>query len=133
MFRDQNSGQDSNTQIGNKCFETVEEFKYLETTLTNKNSIYKEIKNRLKSKNACYHSAQNFLSSSLLSKNVKITIYSIITLPIVLYGCETWSHTLREQRHNKMLYALYSSPDIIGVIKSRKLRCAGHVAGMGER
>jgi len=50
----------------------VEEFKYLGTTLTYKNSIQEEIKSRLKSGNACYHSVQNHLSSSLLSKNLKV-------------------------------------------------------------
>jgi hypothetical protein len=57
--------------------------------------IHKEIKSRLKSGNACYHSVQNRLSSSLLSKNLKIKIYRTIILPVVLYGCETWSHKLR--------------------------------------
>ena len=75
----------------------VEEFKYLGTTLTNQNSIQEEIKSRLKSGNACYHSVQNLLSSNLLSKNLKIKIYRTIILPIVLYGCETWSLTLREE------------------------------------
>jgi hypothetical protein len=50
----------------------VEEFRYLETTLTNQNSVQEEIKSRLKSVNACYHVVQNLLSSSLLSKNLKI-------------------------------------------------------------
>jgi hypothetical protein len=40
---------------------------------------------------ACYHSVQNILSSRLLSKNIKVKIYKIIILPVVLYGCETWS------------------------------------------
>jgi hypothetical protein len=74
MSRDQNAGQNGNIQICNKPFETVEQFKYLGTTLTNQNSIHKEIKSRLKLGNACYHSEQNLLSSSLLSKNVKIKI-----------------------------------------------------------
>ena len=52
----------------------VEEFKYLVTTLTNKNSIQEEIKSRLKAGNACYQSVQNLLSSSLLFKNLKIKI-----------------------------------------------------------
>jgi hypothetical protein len=59
MSRDQNAGQNGYTQIGNKSFETVEQFKYLGTTLTNKNSIHEEIKSRLKWGNACYHSMQN--------------------------------------------------------------------------
>jgi len=48
--------------------------------------------------NACYHSVQNLLSSRLLSKNLKIKIYRTINLPVVLYGCESWSPTLREER-----------------------------------
>ena len=64
-------------------------------TVTNQNSVQEEIKSRLKSGNACYHSMQNLLSL-LLSKNLKIKIYRTIILP-VLYGCETWSLTLREE------------------------------------
>jgi hypothetical protein len=75
----------------------VEEFKYLGTTLTNQNSIQEEVKSRLKLGNTCYYSAQNILSSSLLSKNLKIKIYISIILPVVLYGCETWSLTMREE------------------------------------
>ena len=68
------------------------------TTLTNQNSTPEEIKSRLRSGNACYYSVQNLLSSRLLSKNLKIKIYRTIILPVVLYGCETWSLTLREER-----------------------------------
>ena len=57
-----------------------------------------KIHSRLKSGNACYYSVQNLLSSSSLSKNLKIKIYRTIILPVVLYGCETWSLTLREER-----------------------------------
>jgi len=72
----------------------VEEFKYLGTTLTNQNAIVEEIKSTLRSRSACYHSVQNLLSSRLLSKNLKIKIYRTIILPVVLYGCETWSFKL---------------------------------------
>ena len=58
----------------NSYFERVEDFKYLETTLKNQNSIQEEIKSRVKSVNACYHSVQNLLSPSLLPKNLKIKI-----------------------------------------------------------
>jgi len=62
------------------------------------NSIREKIKSRLKSGNACYHSVQCLLSSSLLSKNVKIKIRKTKILPVVLYGCDSWSLTLREER-----------------------------------
>jgi len=60
--------------------------------------IHEGIKSRLKLGNVCYYSVQNLLSSSLLSKNLKIKIYRTIILTVVLYGCETWSLTLREKR-----------------------------------
>jgi hypothetical protein len=50
-------------------------------------SLTLSVKSRLKSGNACYHSVQDFLSSSLLSRNTKINIYRIIILPVVMYGC----------------------------------------------
>jgi hypothetical protein len=73
----------------------VEQFKYLGTTVTVQNWIHEEIK-RLNSDDACYHSMHNLLSPRLPSKNVKISIYKTIILPLVLYGSETWSLTFRK-------------------------------------
>jgi hypothetical protein len=70
--------------------------KYLETTLTNQNSVQEEIKSRMKSGNACYHSVQNLLSYSLRYKNSKSKIYRTRILYVVVYGCETLSFTMRE-------------------------------------
>jgi hypothetical protein len=81
----------------NSSFERGEEFKYLGTTITHKNSIHEEIKSRLKLGNARCHSVQHRLSSCLTSKKLKIKIYRTIILPVVVYGCETWSLTLREK------------------------------------
>jgi hypothetical protein len=61
---------------------------------------------------ACYHSVQNLLSSRLLSKNVKMRVYKTIILSMVLYGCETWSLTLRAEHRlrvfeNRMLSRIF--------------------------
>jgi hypothetical protein len=87
---------------------------FLGTTLTNRSFIQEEIKRRLKSRNACYHSVQDLLSSSLLSKNTNIKIHRTVILPIVLYGCETWSLTLREEHRlrvfeNRVLRRIFGS------------------------
>jgi len=160
VSRDQNAGEIHSMKIDNSSIERVDEFKYLGTTLTNRNSIREEIKNRHKLGNACYYSVQNLLSSWLLSRNLKIKIYRTIIRPIVLYGCETWSLILREgsrlrvfekrvlrivfgpkrnevteewrRLHNEELNDLYSSHNIVRVVKSRRMCWAGHVARMGE-
>jgi sorting nexin-29 len=98
MSRHPNSGQNRNIWIANESFEKVATFKHLGMTLTNQNDIHDEIKSRLNSGNACYYSVQNLLSSRFISKNLKIKIYKTVILPVVLYGCETWSFTLREER-----------------------------------
>jgi hypothetical protein len=154
-----NSGQKQNIRIANEMFENVAKFKYLGTALTNQNDIRDEIKGRLISGNACYYSIQKLLSSCLTSKNLKIKIYKSVILPVVLYACETWSPTLRQEHrlsvfenrvlrrifgpkrdedgswrklHNDELHSLHSSPNIVRVIKSRRMRWVGHVARIEE-
>jgi hypothetical protein len=78
-----NSGQNQNIRIADESFEKVAKFKYLGTTLSNRN--------------ACYYSVQNLFSSRPISKSLKIKIYKTVILPVVLYGCETWSLTLGEE------------------------------------
>jgi hypothetical protein len=131
------AGQKHNIEIANRSFENAAKIKYLGTTLTDQSCMSDEIKSRLNSGNACYHSVQSLLSSCELSRNVKFKIYQTVILPVVLYGCETWSLTLREEHrlrvfenrvlrrifgpkrdevtrewrklHNEELYILYSS------------------------
>jgi hypothetical protein len=128
----------------------VAQFKYLGMTVRNQNLTQEKIKRRLNSNNACYRLVQNHLSSRLLSRNVKI-----------LYACETWSLTLREEHrlrvfenrvlrrifgpkrdeatvgwrklHNEELHNVYSSPSIIRMMNPRRIRWTWHVARMGRR
>ena len=128
----------------------MEEIKHLGKTLTYQNSVQEEIKSRFQSGNACYHLVLNLLFSSLLFKNLKIKIYRTIILSIFLYGYNTWSLTLREERtlklfentvlgrifgadrnevtgerrklHNEDLNDLHSSSNTVRVIKSRRMR-----------
>jgi hypothetical protein len=90
-------GQKHSIKVVNGSFEDVARFKYIGTTLTDQNFMHKEIKSRLNSWNTCYHLVQSLLSSHLLSRNLKVKIYKTIILPVVLYGCETLSITLREE------------------------------------
>jgi len=101
---------------------------------------------------------QNLASFNLLSKNIKITKYRTISLPVFLYGCETCVSHIEvgiyaenrvltkisgpkrdkiigewRRQHNAELHNLCSSPTIIWIIESRRMRRKGHVAHMGVR
>jgi hypothetical protein len=89
--------QNHNLKTAIRCFENVAKFKYLEMTVRNQTLIHAETKSRLNLGTSCYHSVQNLLSSCMQSKNIKFKIYGTIILPVVLYGCETGSLTLKEQ------------------------------------
>jgi hypothetical protein len=86
MSQYQNAVRSHNRKINNNCFERVEELKYLGRTLMNQNSIQEKIKIRLKLRNACYHSVQNLMSSSLLSKNIKIKLYRTVIFLLFFMG-----------------------------------------------
>jgi hypothetical protein len=150
MSRNQEIVQKHSIKLANRSFEYVAKFKYNGTTLKDQNYVQEEINSRLNWGNACYRSVQSLLSSRLLSRNLKVKIYKTTILPVVLYGCETWSLTSRQKHglrvsenrvrrrifgpmrdevkgqwrklHNGELHNVYSSPDIIRQIKSRRMR-----------
>jgi len=96
ISRKKNAGQNYDLKIENKPFARVQQFQYLGKTLTKQSFIQEDITSRLKPGNACCDSVHKLLSSSLLSKNIKINIYITINMHVVLYGCETWSLILGE-------------------------------------
>jgi hypothetical protein len=121
----------------------------LGTTLTNQNGIHDEIKSRLISEECFLLFGPKFLSSRLISKNLKIKIQKAVILPVLMYGCETWSLILREEHrlrvsenrvlrrifgpkgetdgswrklHNDKFHGVCSSPNIVRVMKSRRMK-----------
>jgi hypothetical protein len=159
MSHHPNSGQNQNIRTANESFENVVKFELFATTLTNQNDIHDEIKSRLNSRMFAIIQSKIFCLPFSYQKNLKTKIYKTVILTVVLCGHETWSLTLREESrlrvsenrvlrrifgpksegdgscrkfHNDELYRLYSSSNVVRVIKSRRMRWTGHVARMGE-
>ena len=159
ISRDKNPEQNSDIKIGNKSFRTVKQFKIFGNNPSESNFHSRINHEQIQVKECLLHTVQYLLSSSLLPKNVEINVYRTAVLPVVLYGCKTWSLTLREDRklwvfenrvlrrifgprrdevtgewsriHKEELCALYFSPNIFPVSKSRRLRLAKHLARIG--
>ncbi|KAJ4428882.1 hypothetical protein ANN_25875 [Periplaneta americana] len=126
MSRDENVVRNGNIKIGNLSFEEVEKFKYLGATVTDINDTREEIKHTINMGNVCYYSIEKLLSSSLLSKNLKVRIHKTVILPVFLYG---WTLTLREEHRLRM----FENKVLRGIFwAKRRLRWAEHVVRMGE-
>jgi hypothetical protein len=82
----------------------------------------KRFKSRQNSGNACYHSVQSLFSSRLLSRNVKVKIYTTIILQVVLYGCKTWSLTLRKEHRLRV----FENRDLRGKVNELGRACGTH-------
>jgi hypothetical protein len=102
MTQKQNQQHIHNIASCNKLSENVSEFEYLGiATLRNRNKVNGEIRRRMNCDNACY-SVQKLLSSHVLPKMLKLRMFKTIILPLVLYECETWSLTLREEHKQQV-------------------------------
>ena len=151
---------DDNIEIGELEVESVQAFKYLGSTITSDNLMDREITERVGTGNRCAFALHKVMTSRNITRRTKLRIYNIIIRPTVLYGCETWTLTkarikklevfengiLRRifgpiydaandqwtRRHNNDLRQLSGQPFIQNVVKSRRLRWAGHCARMTE-
>lgn len=142
-------------------FERVQHFKYLGVTITSDNNITQEINNRIQGGNRCCYALQKIMKSKNVSRRTKVRIYHSVVRPIMTYACEAWTMTKQNEnrlriaerrilrgiygpvkdnttqqyrmRTNRELEELYSQPDIVKIIKSQRLRWAGHVKRQGQR
>lgn len=140
-------------EVLNFKFTKTDNFKYLGVTITSENRQDDEIQCRLAAAQRCYWSLTKLFRSRLLTRRTKIKMYKVIIQPVLLYGAEVWTLTKQNEkklivfenkilrrvfgpindngewriRKNQELRELYKDPDIIAMVKSRRLRWLGHV------
>ena len=159
MLMERKDGNTGNLVVAEGVeFEKVPTFKYLGSTLTEKNENILEIKERILSGNRTFYSTIHLLKSRSLSRKLKKTIYKTVIRPVVTYGSETWTLTKKGEellntwerkilrkiygpvqaagewkiRNNRELYQLYEDADISTEIKRARIRWLGHVERMPE-
>ena len=139
--------------FGDKTFEVVKEFVYLGSLVTPNNDVSLEIQRRIQTANRCFFGLRKQLQSRHLSRPTKYIIYKTLIRPVLLYGSETWAMTRREEnqllvferkvlrtisgpknengvfrrRYNFELEREFDSPNVINVVKTSRLRYAGHM------
>ncbi|XP_061715485.1 uncharacterized protein LOC133523771 [Cydia pomonella] len=145
--------------VGGTIYKGVAKFRYLGCTVTDTNTREEEIDIRVQNALRCSAALHKVLVSKLLSKNIKIRIYKTVIRPILMYGCETWTLTLKEEnkllvterrilrkilgpvrredgslrlRKNVEIEDLMATPNIVGETKAHRLRWLGHVLRMEE-
>jgi RNAse (barnase) inhibitor barstar len=140
--------------VGGFTFERVSNFKYLGVDVNQQANSHEEIKRRITAGNKSYFALVPVFKSRLISKNTKIRLYKVLIRPIVLYACGAWASTksdekrlllferkilrriygpkrieenIYERRTNAELRAIFNEPNIVGILKSRRISWAGHV------
>jgi hypothetical protein len=147
-----------NLIIPNYTFARVNSFVYLGSTVSYNNDISEEIGARLVAANRAYFGLLGHFKSRLLSRQTKLNIYKTLVRPVLTYASETWAIAKTEERllelferkilrrilgpicengewrkrFNRELYDLYGDSSVIGIVKSARLRWAGHVARMDD-
>jgi hypothetical protein len=107
-------------RTNNSDIERVNQFKYLGSIITNDNNISSEISHRINMGNKCYYELRNVLRSRLLKEDTKCKIYRTLIRPVVLYGCESWTLTKKEEEElnifeRKLLRKIYGPSCVNGI------------------
>lgn len=149
---------DSQLAAGDHTFESVKEFVYLGSAITNNNNVSLEIKRRITLANRCYFGLSRQMNSRALSRRTKIALYKTLILPVLLYGAEAWTVSQTDAaalgvferkilrkifgpvcvgedyriRWNDELYELYNDVDVAKRMNVQRLRWLGHVVRMDE-
>ena len=147
-----------NITIDEYNFEVVQSFKYLGSIVNVDNDIEEEVKMRLSLGNKCFYALKHLFRNTLVNRNTKLRLYKTLIPPIVMYACETWSLTQKQEtyfncferrvlrsicgpineqgrsriRTNRELTEIFGDVTILGAIKSARLRWTVHVARMDE-
>jgi len=136
-------------------FERVSNFKYLGVDINQQANSHEEINRRITAGNKCYFALEPLFKSRLLSKNTKLRLYKVLIRPVVLYACGAWASTksdekrlliferkilrriygpkrneeenIYERRTNAELKEIFNEPNIVGILRSRRISWAGHV------
>lgn len=145
-------------EIDNMKFEVVDHFTYLGVLVTNTNDNSLEIKRRITSAQRSFYALKNQFTSRSISQNTKLKMYKTLIRPVLLYGCESWSTTMRDEerlsvferkilrtiygpvkegeryriRYNHELYRLFKEPDVVKTMKLTRISWAGHVIRRNE-
>lgn len=153
MSRSEDRRRPQDIEIGNKRFEGVIGFKYLEVMLYSDNSISKEIRERIQAGNRAYYANKKLFTNQVITRRTKITIYNTLVRPVVIYGAETWTlkdtdvkilrvferRILRKifgpvrtyegwrERYNAELDELVEGKDGVRLVKARRIDWMGHV------
>lgn len=146
-----------NLTIGDYNIETVQSFKYLGSILNTTNEIEEEIKMRTLQGNRCFFALKQLFRSPILSRSTKLRVYKTILRPVVMYGSETWTTTIKQEnqlnaferkllrsiigpvrdengiwriRTNRELTDIFGPETLTAAIKAGRIRWAGHVMRM---
>ena len=128
--------------VDNYCFEVVDEFTYLGSSVNKKNKVSQEIKRRIVLSNRCLYGLRQHFSNTTFSRNTKKQLYQVLILPVLLYAAESWVLTITDIQNlgvfeRKVLRKIYGPICVEGQFRHRMNHelyelLVGHVVRMEQ-